>query len=180
MVPCWKKNNPHIAFIGCDVSLGYGMIALLITSGRKNRRRGAEHGSAKWGDVFQIAKRYRDKKNPKQNLFYRLWKRIRKYNGLVTGLTQNVEELLRSDTARLMLANSEFLILLNQSATDRDELAGLLHISENQLGYITNVAAGCGLIRCAGNIVPFENSFPRSTRLYQLMTTKPDEALRGV
>ena len=35
------------------------------------------------------------------------------------------------------------------------------------------------LIRCAGNIVPFENSFPRNTRLYQLMTTKPDEALRG-
>ena len=58
------------------------------------------------------------------NFFYKLWKRIRKYNGLVTGLTQNVDELLRSDTARLMLANSEFLILLNQSATDRDELAG--------------------------------------------------------
>ena len=78
-----------------------------------------------------------------------------------------------------MLANSEFLILLNQSSTDRDELAGLLHISENQLGYITNVAAGCDLIRCAGNIVPFENAFPRNTHLYQLMTTKPDEALRG-
>ena len=108
-----------------------------------------------------------------------MWKRIRKYNGLVTGLTQNVEELLRSDTARLMLANSEFLILLNQSATDRDELARLLHISDTQLSYITNVAAGCGLIRCAGNIVPFENSFPRNTRLYQLMTTKPDEAMRG-
>ena len=114
------------------------------------------------------------------NFFYKLWKRIRKYNGLVTGLTQNIDELLRSDTARLMLANSEFLILLNQSATDRDELAELLHISENQLGYITNVAAGCGLIRCAGNIVPFENTFPRNTHLYQLMTTKPDEALRGV
>ena len=113
------------------------------------------------------------------DFFYKLWKRIRKYNGLVTGLTQNVEELLRSDTARLMLANSEFLILLNQSATDREELARLLHISETQLSYITNVAAGCGLIRCAGNIVPFENSFPRHTRLYRLMTTKPDEVLRG-
>ena len=87
---------------------------------------------------------------------------------------------LKSDTARLMLANSEFLLLLNQSSTDRDELANLLHISDTQLGYITNVSAGCGLIRCAGNIVPFENSFPRNTRLYQLMTTKPDEALRGV
>lgn len=97
----------------------------------------------------------------------------------MTGLTQNVDELLQSDTARLMLANSEFLIMLNQSATDREELARLLNISVTQLGYITNVAAGCGLIRCAGNIVPFENSFPRNTRLYQLMTTKPDEAMRG-
>ena len=112
------------------------------------------------------------------DFFYKLWKRIRKYNSLVTGLTQNVEELLCSDTARLMLANSEFLILLNQSKTDRDELASLLNISETQLGYITNVAAGCGLIRCAGNIVPFENSFPQNTKLYKLMTTKPDEAIR--
>ena len=135
-------------------------------------------GKTTWvfADEFYLLFRYQYS----ADFFYKLWKRIRKYNGLVTGLTQNVEELLRSDTARLMLANSEFLILLNQSATDRDELANLLHISENQLGYITNVAAGCGLIRCAGNIVPFENSFPRSTRLYQLMTTKPDEALRGV
>ena len=94
----------------------------------------------------------------------------------VTGLTQNVEELLKSDTARLMLANSEFLILLNQATTDRDELAALLNISDNQLSYITNVGAGHGLIRCSGNLVPFENSFPRNTKLYRLMTTKPGEA----
>lgn len=135
-------------------------------------------GKTTWvfADEFYLLFRYQYS----ADFFYKLWKRIRKYNGLVTGLTQNIEELLRSDTARLMLANSEFLLLLNQSSTDRDELANLLHISDTQLGYITNVAAGCGLIRCAGNIVPFENSFPRNTRLYQLMTTKPDEALRGV
>ena len=80
----------------------------------------------------------------------------------------------------MMLANSEFLVMLNQSSTDRAELAKLLHISDTQLGYITNVAAGCGLIRCAGNIVPFENSFPRNTRLYKLMTTKPGEAIRAM
>ena len=133
-------------------------------------------GKTTWvfADEFYLLFRYQYS----ADFFYKLWKRIRKYNGLVTGLTQNVEELLCSDTARLMLANSEFLILLNQSKTDRDELASLLNISETQLGYITNVAAGCGLIRCAGNIVPFENSFPRNTRLYQLMTTKPDEVLR--
>ena len=49
-------------------TMGYGIVALTVTSSRKNRRRGAEHGSAQWGDVFQIAKRYRDKKHPKENL----------------------------------------------------------------------------------------------------------------
>ena len=37
----------------------------------------------------------------------------------MTAATQNVEECLRSETARLMLANSEFLLLFNQAATDR-------------------------------------------------------------
>ena len=55
------------------------------------------------------------------------------------------------------------------------ELAKLLNISDNQLGYVTNVPAGCGLIRCAGNIVPFTNSFPRHTKLYKLMSTNPSE-----
>lgn len=137
-----------------------------------------KRGKTTWvfADEFYLLFRYQYS----ADFFYKLWKRIRKYNGLVTGLTQNVDEILRSDTARLMLANSEFLILLNQSPTDREELARLLHISDTQLGYITNVAAGCGLIRCAGNIVPFENSFPRNTQLYKLMTTKPDEAIRGM
>ena len=112
--------------------------------------------------------------------FYRLWKRIRKYNGFVNAMSQNVDEVLRSDTARLMLANSEFLVMLNQASTDREELARLLNISDNQLGYITNVKAGSGLIRCSGNLVPFENTFPRNTKLYQLMTTKPGESLKAV
>ncbi|MDY4168506.1 MAG: DUF87 domain-containing protein, partial [[Ruminococcus] gnavus] len=130
-------------------------------------------GKTTWifADEFYLLFRYQYS----ADFFYRLYKRIRKYHGFVTGLTQNVEELLKSDTARLMLANSEFLILLNQATTDRDELAVLLNISENQLSYITNVGAGKGLIRCSGNLVPFENSFPKNTKLYRLMTTKPGE-----
>ena len=127
-------------------------------------------GKTTWifADEFYLLFRYQYS----ADFFYRLYKRIRKYSGFVTGLTQNVEELLKSDTARLMLANSEFLILLNQATTDREELASLLNISDNQLSYITNVGAGHGLIRCSGNIVPFENSFPKNTKLYRLMTTK--------
>lgn len=131
------------------------------------------NGKTTWifADEFYLLFRYQYS----ADFFYRLYKRIRKYSGYVTSLTQNVEELLKSDTARLMLANSEFLILLNQASTDRNELAKLLNISDNQLSYITNVGAGHGLIRCSGNIVPFENSFPKHLELYKLMSTSPSE-----
>jgi hypothetical protein len=77
--------------------------------------------------------------------------------------------------ARTMLANSEFLLMLNQAATDRMELAKLLNISDTQLSYITNAEAGRGLIKVGGSFVPFVNEFPRDTGLYRLMTTKPGE-----
>ena len=67
--------------------------------------------------------------------------------------------------------------MLNQAATDRIELARLLNISDLQLSYITNVDAGHGLIKVGSSLVPFENKFPKNTKLYKLMTTKPGEGL---
>ena len=104
---------------------------------------------------------------------FKLWKRVRKYGAFCTGITQDVEDLLQSHIARTMLSNSEFVLMLNQAATNREELARLLNISDTQLSYITNVDAGHGLIKIGNSLVPFENHFPRDTRLYQLMTTKP-------
>lgn len=106
---------------------------------------------------------------------FEMWKRVRKYGAFCTGITQNVEDLLQSHTARAMLANSEFLLMLNQAGSDRLELARLLNISDTQLSYITNADAGSGLLKCSASIVPFEDHFPKNTQLYQLMTTKPDE-----
>ena len=74
-----------------------------------------------------------------------------------------------------MLANSEFLIILNQAATDRLELAKLLNMSDLQLSYITNVGVGEGLIKVGSSLVPFANRFPKNTELYKLMSTKPNE-----
>ncbi len=106
---------------------------------------------------------------------YRAWKRFRKYAAPMTAATQNIEECLKSETARLMLANSEFLLLFNQAATDRAELAKLLHISDTQMGYITNAEAGHGLLRIGGSLVPFSNTIPKDTELYRLMSTTPGE-----
>ena len=109
------------------------------------------------------------------NFLYTLWKRIRKYHGYAVGITQNVDDLLQSSTARSMLSNSEFLILLNQAATDRMQLGKLLNISDLQMGYVNNAPTGEGLIKIGNAIIPFADKFPRETKLYQLMTTKPGE-----
>lgn len=106
---------------------------------------------------------------------FKLWKRVRKYGAYCTGITQNVDDLLQSHTARTMLSNSEFIVMLNQAATDRAELARLLNISDLQLSYITNVDAGHGLIKVGSTLVPFANNFPKNTKLYSLMTTKLSE-----
>ena len=74
-----------------------------------------------------------------------------------------------------MLSNSEFIVMLNQAASDRQELGRLLNISDEQMSYITNAEAGCGLIKYGSSLVPFVNQFPKNTKLYKLMTTKPGE-----
>lgn len=110
------------------------------------------------------------------NFLFTLWKRVRKYGAFCTGITQNTEDLLQSHTARTMLANSEFLLMLNQASTDRFELAKILNISDLQMGYITdNDEPGSGLIKVGSALVPFANKFPRHTQLYKLMSTKPFE-----
>jgi type IV secretory pathway VirB4 component len=115
--------------------------------------------------------------NYSSNFFSSAWRRFRKRNAYPTGITQNVEYLLDSVTARTMLSNSEFIVMNNQSASDRAELAKLLNISEQQLSYVTNADAGCGLMRIGNALVPFINRFNPQTALYRLMSTRPNEKL---
>ena len=66
-----------------------------------------------------------------------------------------------------------FLINLCQKWQTRGET--LLNISTEQMGYITNVDAGCDLVKYGNSLVPFVNRFPTNIRLYELMTAKPGE-----
>lgn len=112
------------------------------------------------------------------NFLYKLFKRSRKYGCLLTCITQNISDLLQSPTATTMLSNSEFIQLLNQSASDRMDLAEILNISENQLSHISAAEPGSGLLICGENaIIPFTNEYPKDSKLYKLMTTKLGETL---
>lgn len=112
------------------------------------------------------------------NYFFELWTRSRKYGCMANGITQNVETLLLNNDARRMLSNSDFIMMFNQAAADRRELAEILQISEKQLAYVTNSDAGNGLMFAGNAILPFTDKFPASSKLYQCMTTKLEEVCR--
>lgn len=111
--------------------------------------------------------------------FFELWKRARKWGAIPTGITQNVEDLLLSDTARRILSNTEFAIMVNNAAFDRQELAHIFGLSDRQLKYITNSSEGQGLIVAGKNTVPFIDKFPSDTSIYKVLTTKLEEVNAG-
>ena len=65
--------------------------------------------------------------------------------------------------------------MLNQAPGDREILASKLSISPEQLKYVTNSEAGEGLIFYGNVILPFVDHFPKDTKLYKIMSTKPNE-----
>ena len=93
----------------------------------------------------------------------------------VTRITQNVEELLDDEDARLMLSNSDTLMLLAQTPTDADALCDLLHLSAEQRNYFTGVQPGCGLLKTTGAVVPFDARIDESGALYDLYSTSFDD-----
>lgn len=105
-----------------------------------------------------------------------IWKRARKWWGCPTGLTQNVEDLLATTEGTTIIETSEIITMLKQAPLNRIKLAEILSISEEQQEYINNVQPGEGLIWAGGTLVPFRNPFPRNTKLYTIMNTKPADA----
>ena len=79
------------------------------------------------------------------NYSIEMWKRFRKWGGIITGISQNVTDFLGSLAVESIVGNSDFILMLNQAAGDRQILAKQLNISPYQLSYVTNSREGEGL-----------------------------------
>ena len=101
-----------------------------------------------------------------------IWKRARKWKGSPTGMTQNIEDLLNSPEARTILNTSNFVMLLSQSPMDKQELANIFSLSEEEQEHITNQGYGHGILILEDNHIPFDDDFPQDTQLFKVMTTK--------
>lgn len=101
-----------------------------------------------------------------------MWKRARKFGCVLTGITQNPEDVLNAASSRAIMSNTNFVEMLNQSAMDASALQQLLTLSNNELQYITNVDRGRGLIKINASTIPFVDVFPEDTELFKIFNTK--------
>lgn len=137
----------------------------MISNGRKG----------KWSNLYIDEAHMFTKTKTAAAALQNLYKTIRKFKGAPTIITQNINDLLINEEAQALLENSSFIVMMNQSPTDRAILADMYGISSKLLEYITDQSYGHGLIYTGQLMVPFENAFPQDTRLNQIMMSqKPD------
>lgn len=103
-----------------------------------------------------------------------IFKRARKWKGVVTGITQDVEDMLASREVRGIINNCDFIMMLNQSPLARIELGNMFNMSAEQLQHITNTDAGEGLLYTGKSLIPFIDKYPTNTKSFQVMSTSGD------
>lgn len=105
------------------------------------------------------------------DFFAKVYKRIRKHGGTVTGITQNITEVLESKQAQRMLGNAEFVVLLQQKKEDWTAINNIFNLSESQAKYLQTGEKGSGLIICGQKIIPFRKPIPKDSLMYKICET---------
>ena len=122
-----------------------------------------------WCDEFSVM--FSDKSTESGKFFVKVYKRIRKYGGVATGLTQNIEEVISSPDARAMLENAEFKILLQQKPSNLKLISDLFELSPSQEAYLKTGEKGTGLIICGKKVIPFDNRVKQEGVVYNTIST---------
>lgn len=131
-----------------------------------NRRRG------RWTYIY-ADEAHRFFENPTSaSYFEQFWRRLRKWNGVPTAITQNPSDLLVSEKACLLLTQSSNIMILRQQEREQMVLKELLNLHPSELAYIKKPKPGSGLIINNGFVIPFINEFPEDNPLFPLFSTK--------
>lgn len=168
-------NNRFVVYDIKDVGYKLKPMAMLIILDAiqnnlfENRRR----GKMTWFWVDECHLLFQDEMTA--SALSTIWKRARKYGGVPTGITQNVDSLLKSETCRTMLSNCNFIQILNQAAADREQLRVLLNLSDAQVDVVTSAPKGQGLIYTGSNCVAFHSVFPKDNSIYRCLTSNMRE-----
>lgn len=170
-----ELNNRIVCFDIKDLGKQLKKLGMLIVQDQVWNRVTVNREAISLPDIISMSSICSWKEEQTAAYSVEIWKRFRKWGGIPTGITQNIKDLLASREIENIFENSDFILMLNQAAGDRQILAKQLNISPYQLSYVTNSGEGEGLLFYGSTIIPFKDKFDKSLKLYSLMTTKPEE-----
>lgn len=154
-------------------------LSTIWTSIVKNREENEKHHTGKsiWVYLDEFHHFFKTESSATTIMAY--YKRVRKYGGIMTGITQDVADLLSTRQGTAMFNNTGFFIFLNQSPIGRQQLQNLYGISDSLLDYIKDRPAGQGLIYNNSVIIPIDYKLPTDSDLYRIMSTNPHDAKKN-
>jgi energy-coupling factor transporter ATP-binding protein EcfA2 len=100
-------------------------------------------------------------------------KSSRKFNASVGFITQEVEDLLQSNTGKSILNTASVKILMRQSPSNISLVSGNMRLNEFEEYYLMTARKGQGLVITEDNSYCF--SIRASPKIHQLITTNPNE-----
>lgn len=100
------------------------------------------------------------------------YKTGRKLNALNTVISQQISHLLRSESGKDILSNSEFALILKQKPLDLPSICNIFNISDEESMYVQGDApTGQGLVVFGSDVIPFTNKVPKEYLIYEVNNT---------
>lgn len=100
------------------------------------------------------------------------YKTGRKLNAINTVISQQISHLLRSESGKDILSNSEFALILKQKPLDLPSICNIFNISEEEAMYVQGDAVrGQGLVVFGSDVIPFSNKVSTDTLIYKVNNT---------
>ena len=107
------------------------------------------------------------------NFIFSVAKRARKYNLGLTTISQDVEDFMGSKMGRAIVSNASMQILLKQSTSAVDVLAGVFKLTSEEAKRLMNFPVGQGLLFAGSSHVHVQ--IIASPTEHSLVTTNPEE-----
>ncbi len=130
--------------------------------------RNAEEGRATWLYIDE----FRELLDDDMSIEYikSLWMLVRSLGGIITGMTQNVSDLLKSYNTSAILENTEFYLLLKHKDAAAEVLMNNMGLTESMTRHVLNAGPGQGIIRYGNMMLLTDITIPRKSKVYNMIS----------
>lgn len=109
------------------------------------------------------------------------WKRARKWDIILTALSQNFSDFMRTNETKAILKNSFLIQMMNLTPMDRQDAISIYNLSDSQLKYISNPVPGRGLLIWGEKtVIELDSEYPTECKLFKVLTTKSRDFLEKI